>query len=63
MKYTEKISTGTNRGMMVMLANKETLDVLNQMLRDYDHGNLNKMLKDYADGNLYSVIRCKDFVG
>ena len=46
-----------------MLANKETLDVLNQMLRDYDHGNLNKMLKDYADGNLYSVIRCKDFVG
>ena len=43
-----------------MFADKETLAVLNQMLRDYDHGNLNKMLKDYADGNLDSVVRCKD---
>ena len=43
-----------------MLATKETLEVLNRLLRDYDHGNLNNILKDYTDGNLAPVIRCKD---
>ena len=43
-----------------MFADKKTLEVMNQILRDYDHGNLNKMLKEYESGNLTFVVKCKD---
>lgn len=45
-----------------MFADKKTLEVINQMLRDYDHGTLHNLIVDYETGNLATVVRCKDCI-